>query len=348
VPALPRILDLARRHGPLLALILLMLIAGIAEPSFFKPANLMNILRQQSEIALLAIGMTVVIILGGIDLSVGSLTALAAGGGVLVLNAVLGAGDGTVAVAAEEDSALAVCMAFLVMLLVGTAGGAINGALVTVGRIAPFIATLGGLAAFRSLALYGADGGEYRSGSPEAFGALGGGGIPIPGTNIAPKAPQPIPLEVPWSLFIVAAVAVVVHIALHHTRLGRYTYAVGCNERAAFYSAIAVKRVQFVGYLLLGACCGLAAMLAASRMNSVSSSQLGMLWELDAIAAVVIGGTRMTGGVGGVGGTLIGVVILGVIDNMLVMLGVSSYLKGLVKGVIIIGAVLIQRPSAAR
>lgn len=330
------------RFGPVIALVVLMVVAGVLEPAFLKPSNLFNIMHQQSEVGLIAIGMTVVIIIGGIDLSVGSLVAAAAGLGMLTLNGMLGA-TGGIPVPPDEDSVLAVLMAFAVMVLVGAAGGAINASLVTVGRIAPFVATLGGLAAYRSLSLYWADGGEYRSASPDAFSALGSGGIPVPGTNIAPRAPEPIPLEVPWSLFVVAAVAIAVHVLLTHTRSGRYAYAIGSNERAAFYSAIPVRRIQFGAYTLLGACCGLAAMLASSRMNSVSSSQLGLLWELDAIAAVVIGGTRMSGGQGAIIGTIIGVLILGVIDNMLLMLGVSPYLQGLVKGIIIVSAVLIQR-----
>ena len=166
-----------------------------------KPVNLLNIVRQQAEVGIVAIGMTVIIIMGGIDLSVGSLVALIGGCELMVLNRVLGAGDGSIPVTTDADSVFALLLAFAAMLTVGGVGGAVNGAIVGFGRIAPFIATLAGLAAYRSLALYGADGGEYRSGSPELFATLGSGGIPIPGTNIAPRAPEPIPLLIPWSLF---------------------------------------------------------------------------------------------------------------------------------------------------
>ena len=133
------------------------------------------------------------------------------------------------------------------------------------------------------------------------------------------------------------------HVLLAHSKFGRSVFALGGNPKAAYYSGISIKKTTMQAYTLLGVCCGLAAMLAASRMNSVSSSQLGLMWELDAIAAVVIGGTRMAGGQGAIWGTVVGVLILGVIDNMLVMMGVSAYLKGLVKGLVILGAVVIQR-----
>jgi ribose transport system permease protein len=141
-------------------------------------------------------------------------------------------------------------------------------------------------------------------------------------------------------LLVLAASAGVV---LNRTRFGRYVIAIGANERSAVYSAIAVHRVKLMTYALVGVCSGVAAALLASRMNSISSSQTGSLYELDAIAAVVIGGTRMRGGAGTIIGTLIGVLILGVIGNMLNLLQVSVYWQGLVKGLVIIGAVLLQR-----
>jgi ribose transport system permease protein len=137
--------------------------------------------------------------------------------------------------------------------------------------------------------------------------------------------------------------AVLAHILLTRTRFGRYVVAVGCNERAAVYSAINVKRIKLLTYTLIGFLTGIAAVLLSSRMNSVSSSGTGLYYELDVIAAVVIGGTSMSGGKGTVIGTVVGVLILGVVGNMLNMLQVSTYLQGLVKGLIIIAAVLVQR-----
>lgn len=324
----------------LLALILFTLVFEIAtkgESILIKPENLLNILRQVSFVGIIAMGMTLVITLGGIDLSVGSLVAFLGGVGILFLN---------VLVAGNASEAVAVAMSFGLMIVAGTLAGVLNGLLISKGRLAPFIATLGGLAAYRSLAMALVAGGEYRAASMELFGKIGAGGIPIPGTNIAPNAPSPIPLLFPWPVLIFACVAVAAWIVLNRTRLGRYIIAIGSNERSAIYSAIKVDRVKVVTYALLGLCSGISAMLVASRLSSISSSSSGTLYELDVIAAVVIGGTRMRGGAGTIAGTVIGVLILGVIQNMLNLLQVSVYLQGLVKGLVIIGAVLLQRTES--
>jgi ribose transport system permease protein len=233
-----------------------------------------------------------------------------------------------------------------VSLAAGAAAGALNGTLVALGKLAPFIATRGGLAAYRSLARALVAGGEYRSQSPTLFRAIGGGGIPIPGTNMAPNAPVAVPLVLPWPVLVFAGVAVLVWIVIHRTQLGRSIVAIGSNERAAVYSGIPVNRVKVATYAAVGLATGLTAFLSASRLNSVSSSSSGSLYELDAIAAVVIGGTRMRGGSGVVVGTVIGALVLGVIQNMLNTLQVSVYLQGLVKGLIIVGAALLQRAEA--
>jgi ribose transport system permease protein len=246
-----------------------------------------------------------------------------------------------VGLAGSEPGAVAV--AFLAIVLAGTLAGLLTGLLVAKGKLAPFIATLGGLAAYRSLALAMADGGEFRSASAGLFKAIGTGGIPIPGTNVAPKALTPVPLLIPWPVLVFIVLAILAHILLTRTRFGRYVVAVGCNERAAVYSAINVDRIKMLTYVLIGFLTGIAALLVSSRMNSVSSSGAGLSYELDVIAAVVVGGTRMSGGKGTIVGTVIGVLILGVVSNMLGMLQVSTYLQGLVKGVIIIAAVLVQR-----
>jgi ribose transport system permease protein len=281
--------------------------------------------------------MTLVITLGGIDLSVGSLVAFLGGIGILLMNRLLAGGTG---------ERLSVAAAFGLMLIAGALTGALNGALIAKGKLAPFIATLGGLAAYRSLAMALVAGGEYRSGSAGLFGALGAGGIPIPGTNMAPRAPVPIPLLLPWPVVIFAIAAIAAWIVIHRTRLGRYIVAIGSNERAAVYSGIPVDRVKILTYTMLGLATGMTALLSASRLESVSSSTSGSLYELDAIAAVVIGGTRMRGGSGVIAGTVIGALILGVIQNMLNLLQVSVYLQGLVKGLIIVAAALLQRAEA--
>ena len=309
-------------------------IATKGESILIKPENLLNILRQVSFVGIIAMGMTLVITLGGIDLSVGSLVALLGGIGILFLNAVLSRG-------ASEP--MAVLGAFALIIVGGVVAGFINGLLVSKGKLAPFIATLGGLAAYRSLSMALVAGGEYRSEGSGLFGRLGAGGIAIPGTNIAPNAPSPVPLLFPWPVLIFAIVAFVAWMILNWTRLGRYIVAIGSNERSAIYSAIEVDRVKILTYSLLGLCTGIASLLVASRLASISSSSSGTLYELDVIAAVVIGGTRMRGGAGTIAGTVIGVLILGVIQNMLNLLQVSVYLQGLVKGLVIIGAVLLQR-----
>jgi len=321
----------------LVAMTIVIELASKGRSDFINPENLLNILRQWSFVGVIAIGMTFVITLGGIDLSVGSLVAFAGGAGILVMNRLLELPVG------EAAAWIGVAAGFAAILLIGTAAGAVNGLLVTRGRIAPFIATLGGLAAYRSFALTLTDGGEFRSASMELFPAIGSGGIPIPGTNVAPRAPEPIPLLIPWPVVVFLLTGLAGWYLLNHTRFGRYVVAIGGNERAARYSAIAVGRVKWLAYTLLGLCTGLAAALLASRLNSVSSSTTGLLYELDVIAAVVIGGTRMRGGAGTIFGTVVGVLILGVIGNMLNLLQVSPYLQGAVKGVVIIAAVLLQR-----
>ena len=266
--------------------------------------------------------MTFVIIGGGIDLSVGSMIGLVGGVTVLTLNGLVGSAGW------PEAAAIAVASAAGVAL--GAAAGALNGVLVTRGRIAPFIATLGTMAVFRSLALYIANAGEFRSTS-QAFPEVGMGRIL--------GVPNPV-----WALLIVA---LLFGVLLNHTRYGRYVCAVGSNARVAQYAAIRVDLVRFLSYVIVGATVGISAVFLSSRLNSVSSTNAGINFELDAIAAVIIGGTPMTGGSGSIGGTVVGAIILGIINNMLNMLGVSPYLQGTVKGLVIIGAVLIQRKRAS-
>ena len=355
--------------GPLLALAVLVGVTAAFNSRFLLPENLLNVVEDLSFRGVIAVGMTFVIILGGIDLSVGSLVAFAGGLGIWLMNTVINAAPILKAAADAQQFKMeapysivrvwlahaftwthmggsevwGVLMAFAVILAAGTAAGLLNGVLIAKGRIAPFIATLGGLAAYRSLALALADGGEFRSASADLFKGLGTGGIRLP--YLTNQYGNPLMLR--WPVLIFIACVAAAWIVLSRTRYGRYVYAIGSNERAALYSAIAVDRVKIVTYSLIGLLTGVAAMMNASRMNSVSSGQTGSMWELDAIAAVVIGGTRMTGGAGGVWGTLVGLLILGVIGNMLNLLQVSPYLQGLVKGAIIVAAVLLQRGRRA-
>jgi ribose transport system permease protein len=305
------------RWGSLIALAVLALASALLSPHFLQPQNLLNILRQVSYTGIIGLGMTFVIIAGGIDLSVGSMAAFAGSMAIIVMN---------MAALSGWPAWLGVLCAVAAALAVGIAGGAANGAMVTKGRIAPFIVTLGTMAIFRSLSLYMADAGEFRS-SNQLYGDIGSASL----------------LFVPVPVWIMLAIAIVFALLLGRTRFGRYVRAVGSNQRVARYSAINVDRVRFLTYVINGLVTAVSAILISMRFNAVGSSTLGVNYEMDAIAAVVIGGTAMSGGSGTVWGTVIGAIILGVINNMLNMVGVSPYLQGTVKGLVIIGAVLIQR-----
>lgn len=301
------------KYGSLYALILLFIVSSFASPYFLQLQNILNILRQVSYTGIIALGMTFVIISGGIDLSVGSMTALVGGIVILTLNK-FGGEIG------------AIIIAVIVGLVLGLVGGAINGFIITVGKVAPFVATLGTMAIFRSFALYISNAGEFRSIS-SVYPELGMGdllGIPVP-------------------VWIMCGLAVLFYVILTRTRYGRYVCAVGSNERVARYAAIKTESIRFVSYLIVGLTVAISAVLLSSRLNSISSTNAGLNFELDAIAAVIIGGTPLTGGTGTIPGTVFGAIILGIINNMLNMLGVSPYLQGTVKGLVIIGAVLIQR-----
>ena len=300
------------KYAPFIALAILFVISAIASPYFLKTRNLLNIFRQVSYTGIIGLGMTFVIISGGIDLSVGSMTALVGGIAIMTLNYFSG-------------SPTAIVMTVFVGLLVGTTAGMLNGIIVTKGRIAPFILTLGTMSIFRSLTLYISNAGEFRS-SSDFYPKIGSGyflGIPVP----------------VWTFL---SLAVIFHILLNNTSYGRYVYAVGSNERVAMYSAININLIKFVSYALIGFTVGVTAIMLSSRMNSISSSNAGIYYELDAIAAVVIGGTSMSGGSGTIYGTVVGAIILGIINNMLNMLGISPYLQGTVKGFVIIFVVLLQ------
>lgn len=301
------------KYGSLYALILLFIVSSLASPYFLQLQNILNILRQISYTGIIALGMTFVIISGGIDLSVGSMTALIGGIVILALNK-FGGGVG------------AIIIAIIVGMILGLVGGAINGFIITVGKVAPFVATLGTMAIFRSLTLYISNAGEFRSIS-SIYPELGMGDL----------------LGVPVPVWIMWALAAFFHVILTRTRYGRYVCAVGSNERVARYAAIRTEWIRFISYLIVGVTVAMSAVLLSSRLNSISSTNAGLNFELDAIAAVIIGGTPLTGGSGTIPGTVFGAIILGIINNMLNMLGVSPYLQGTVKGLVIIGAVLIQR-----
>ncbi|KPJ84066.1 MAG: ribose ABC transporter permease [Spirochaetes bacterium DG_61] len=309
-----------QKYACFIALIILFTASSILSPYFFQVRNLLNILRQVSYTGIIALGMTFVIISGGIDLSVGSVAAFNASVGILFLNYLM---------KVFSNEFLAMAGGIIAALVMGFLSGAMNGLMVSRGNIAPFIATLGSMAIFRSLSLFIGSAGEIRSVSIH-YGNFGMESI----------------LFIPVPVFVMLFLTVVLSIVLNNTRYGRYLCAVGSNARVAAFSAINVDRIKFITYTICGFIVSISAIMLSSRFNAVSTSNLGMGFELDAIAAVIIGGTPMSGGRGTVWGTIMGAVILGIINNMLNMLGVSPYLQGTVKGLVIIGAVYIQRQKA--
>lgn len=318
-----------RDYGPLAALILLFIVGAAMQPQYFlKPENIRNLFAQNVDIGLLAIGMTLVIVTAGIDLSVGSILVLSAAVGLEVINGRASGGEMS-----------AVWIGSGVAIVTGAALGALNGMLVAYGRLAPFVVTLCGLVAYRSAALVVGKSGEIRSQAGEIFPNLANSGIELGFLRTATGNA----LNIPYSVFGLLLVAFVVHFALERTRWGRYLIAIGSNERAAHFAALPVAKVKTSAYMVMGVLAGLAGLFAASRLNSVSTGSLGGLKELDAIAAAVIGGASLSGGKGRIWHTLIGVLILAIINNLLVLQNVSADWQGLVKGVIILLAVLVQR-----
>ncbi|MCM3024463.1 ribose ABC transporter permease RbsC [Heyndrickxia ginsengihumi] len=299
--------------GPLLAFILLFIIVAILNPSFLAPLNILNLLRQVSINALIAFGMTFVILTGGIDLSVGS---------TLALSSALMAG--------MIVSGIDPIIAIFISALLGAVMGAVNGILITKGKVAPFIATLATMTIFRGLTLVYMNGNPITGlGDNYAFQLFGRGyflGIPVPAITMI------ITFIILWFI-------------LHKTSFGRKTYAIGGNEKAAFVSGIKVDRVKWMIYSLAGMLAALAGAILTSRLNSAQPTA-GTSYEMDAIAAVVLGGTSLSGGKGRIFGTLVGALIIGTLNNGLNLLGVSSFYQQVVKGIVILIAVLIDRKKS--
>ena len=306
--------NLLQKLGPLLGFIILVAIVSILNPSFLEPLNLLNLLRQVAINALIAFGMTFVILTGGIDLSVGSILALS-----------------SALIAGMIVSGIDPILAILIGCILGAVMGAINGLLITKGKMAPFIATLATMTIFRGLTLVYTDGNPITGlGENYAFQLFGRGyflGIPVPAITMI------IAFAVLW-------------VILHKTSFGRKTYAIGGNEKAALISGIKVPRVKVMIYALAGLLSALAGAILTSRLNSAQPTA-GTSYELDAIAAVVLGGTSLSGGRGLIVGTLIGALIIGTLNNGLNLLGVSSFFQMVVKGVVILVAVLIDRKKSA-
>jgi ribose transport system permease protein len=298
------------KFASLLALILLVGVVTVLNPAFLEPANLMNLLRQISINGLIAFGMTFVILTGGIDLSVGS---------TLALTSALAAGM----MVAGVDPILTIFIA----VLIGAILGAVNGLFIAKGKMAPFIVTLATMTIYRGLTLLYTEGKPITGfGDSYAFQLFGKGyflGIPVPAVTMI-------------------IVFVVLWFMLHKMSFGRKTYAIGGNEKAALISGIRVDRVKVMIYSISGMMAALAGMILTSRLGSAQPTA-GQTYEMDAIAAVVIGGTSLAGGKGRIAGTFIGVLIIGILNNGMNLLGISAFYQQVVKGVVILIAVLLDR-----
>lgn len=303
-----------QKLGPVIGLLLIVIIISIMSPSFLTMNNLFNVLRQVSINALIAFGMTFVILTGGIDLSVGSILALT---GAVTAGMMSGGMDPI--------------LAMLLGVLLGVLLGAINGLIIAKGKVAPFIATLATMTIFRGLTLVYTEGRPISGlGDSFTFQMLGKGyilGIPVP-------------------VITMAISFAVLYFVLKKTTFGRRVYAVGGNEEASRLSGINVDRIKIYVYSLAGGLTAIASLILTSRLNSAQPTA-GNMFELDAIAAVVLGGTSLTGGRGWIVGTLVGALIIGVLNNGLNLIGVSSFFQQVVKGAVILIAVLLDRKKTA-
>jgi ribose transport system permease protein len=291
--------------------LLLIMIAWSINNSFFSYANVSTLVLQSTIKGIIALGMTLIIISGQIDLSVGSICALVAGLGVVVLNATK-----------SPLIMLLFCIAF------GTILGAINGLLTTKGRIAAFIVTLATMSAYRSIIVQIGQGGPFNV-SPEmykSFRMIAAGDV----------------MGIPNLAIFFVVITVIVAFVMSKTKFGRYVYAVGSNENASKLTGINTDRIKIICFSITGLLTGISAFLLASRLTSITAPNAGISFELDAIAAVAIGGTSMNGGRGRIAGTFLGVIMLQMIEGILIAAKIPPFLTGLVKGIIIIIAVLFQ------
>jgi ribose transport system permease protein len=306
-------------YGPVLGLILLCIAGALLNPDFLSVGNIMNVLTRTAFIGIIAIGMCFVIVTGGIDLSVGSMAALLAGVMVIVMNAL-----------AEKFGSplLVIVIGITVALVMGGMFGLLHGALIAKGRVEPFIVTLGTLGIYRSVLTWLADGGAVTLDNriADSYGPVYYGSF----------------LSISWPVWIFVLVALGGSVLLNRTLFGRYVQAIGSNETVTRYAAVDVDRVKLLTYALLGLCVGIATILYVPRLGSASPTT-GLLWELEAIAAVIVGGTSFKGGEGKIAGTVIGAVLLAVIGNILNLTNlVSVYLNAAIQGAVIIAVALLQ------
>jgi ribose transport system permease protein len=320
-PSENRLLELIKRiwrnYSVLVVFMAIIGICGIAAPRFLNPDNLLNILRNTSTVGAIALGMTFVIIAGGIDLSSGPV--LATSGAVLILLQRMVKPDGTPVVPLP--------VAILACCVVAVAFGLLNGVVIAKAKLPPFIVTLAVGIIARSLVMYFCRGATIMGNNIPQFTGIGNGSV----------------FRVPIPFIAVVELAVLFHVLLTRTKFGTYVFAVGGNENAARYSGIKVDRIRIATYMIVGLCTGLAATIEMSRMAAVAAATSGSQYEFEAITAVIVGGTSLAGGKGQLIGTIVGFIILGIVNNMMIMLNISPYLSGAVKGAVILFAVLMQR-----
>lgn len=310
--------------APFIALALLLIAGTFTNDNFLTVGNLVNVITRSAFIAIVAVGGTFVISAGGLDLSVGSMTAFVASLMIMFLNS-----------GAIGDSYLMLLTAMLLAIVLGGLCGYFNGLIVTVGRIEPFIATLGTMGIFRGLTTWLSQGGAITLRSseiqtiyrPAYFGSL---------------------FEVPIPVIVIFVTAALGAFIFYRTPYGRHVVAVGSNEDVARYSGIPVDRVRTITYVIQGLCVAIAVLLYVPRLGSTSATT-GTLWELQAITAVVVGGTALRGGVGRIWGTICGAFILEIVGNIMLLSNfVSEYLIAAIQGAIIIIAMLVQRSLRRR
>jgi len=306
-----KFVETLKNYGIILAFFLICVGLSILSPVFFTLNNIINVIRQTSIYGIMAVGMTFVILTGGIDLSVGSVLAVSGA----ICAGMLKAGN-------------PIILVILATLGVGVGCGLVTGLFVTKARITPFVVTLGMMSIARGLALIYTRGYPISGFSP-TFRLIGGGyilGIPIP-------------------IIIFLVVVIIAYIVLMQTKLGRYTYAIGGNEETVRLSGINSDFFKTLVYVISGSTAALSALILTSRLNSAEPIA-GTGYELDVIAAVVIRGASLSGGRGSVWGTFIGALLIGVINNGMNLLGISPYFQQVVKGLIIIGAVWLDQLRA--
>ena len=300
----------------LIALIGLMMVITFINPNFLTANNLLNLLLQVTANGFIAFGMTFVILTGGIDLSVGS---------ILALSSALTAGLIAAGIPVPFAILLAVCM--------GGIFGMLNGLLVAYGKLAPFIVTLASMTIFRGATLVFTNGNPLTQGLGYSFlfQFLGQGYV----------------VGIPFPVILMFLVFIILYVVLHKTAFGKSVYALGGNEKAAYISGVKLSKVKIIIYTISGIMASISGLIITSRLSSAQPTA-GTSYEMDAIAAVVLGGTSLSGGKGRILGTLIGALIIGVLNNGLNIIGVSAFWQQVVKGVVILIAVLLDRFKMAK